>query len=139
MEQTVSTIDEEWRIEKRAELVQGLRDAADTLESCPLDMLPYNIDINVSVTEYKDGNIDIEATQRNLAKAARWLRNVTKNYDDYYFTLRREFGSRVRIEICASRSSVCKKVKTGVRFVPAKQVEEYEYQCDPISFLGMEE
>lgn len=131
--------DEEWQIEKRAEMVQGLRDAADVMESCPLGMLPYDVHISISVTEYKDDSIDVEATQQKLAKAARWLRNVSKKYDDYYFTFRRDFGSRVRIEVCASRSSVCKKVKTGVKFVPAQQVEEFEYQCDPISFIGMEE
>jgi hypothetical protein len=131
--------EQEWQVEKRAEMVQGLRDAADMLESCPLDMLPYNIHISTSVTEWNGENIDVEATQRKLATATRWLRNVTKNYDEHYFMLRRDFGSRVRIEVCASRSSVCEKVKTGVRFVPAKMVDEFEYQCDKVSFLGMEE
>lgn len=132
--------EEEWFENKRTELVQGLREAADVMESCPLDMLPYNIDISISVTQWNDvSNIDIEATQRKLAKAARWLRNAIKNYDEHYFTLRREFGSRVRIEVCASRSSVCAKVKTGVKFVPAKMVDEFEYQCEKISFIGMEE
>jgi hypothetical protein len=135
----MSTIDEEWQVEKRAEMVQGLRDAADMLESCPLDMLPYNIHISASVTEWNGENIDVEATQRNLAKATRWLRNAIKNYDEHYFTLRRDFGRSVRIEVCASRSSVCEKVKTGVRFVPAQMVDEFEYQCEKVSFLGMEE
>jgi hypothetical protein len=130
--------------EKRDELVKGLREMADVIEAMPEELgIPYSTDIymNVTVNTVDDeGNtvLDIEATRKNLAKAVKWLRNVEKRQDDNYYNVDRNFG-RCKINVYADRSSVCKRVKTGVKFIPAKQVDEYEYQCEKISFLGMED
>jgi hypothetical protein len=112
--------------DRRAAFIRSLRDAAQFLEDHPAVKAPRYVTMNVFVNT-RDEIAD-------QARAASWL----KDYNDTWFNLRRQFGEDLSIEINASRETVCRKVVTGTRVVPARPecvVDVYEWECDDPALL----
>lgn len=108
-------------IKRRAAFIQSLRDCVEFLESHPGITAPRYVDMNVFVN-------DREAIAVH-ARAASW----EKIYNGEWFYLRKEFGPDLRLDITAPRDTVCRKVVTGTRTVPAqpaREVEQVEWVCE---------
>jgi hypothetical protein len=81
------------------------------------------------------------SSRESLAALAR-IGGWTKNYSDNYFTLRREFSGEVQLDVYTERDSVCRKVVTGTRVVPAQPATEervedvFEWVCDEPLLAG---
>lgn len=82
---------------KHTELIAGLREAADYLESHP-DLPEFSIAWLHSMVEDKD----------ELRAAARAMGSFAKVTDDHYFKLVHHCGP-LKIEVGIPRESVCKK------------------------------
>ena len=108
--------------------------------------IPYGISTFVYVTKYNDSNIDVEKTQKELAKYMRILKNlgaeITKHYREDSFTIVGEFPSGLKIRIVANRESVCTKKVVGTEWVPATagfSRDVVEWDCERVSFTKLED
>lgn len=98
-------------------------------------------------SELESSPLDVEATQKQIARIIRWARSngwsVEKKYNDDEFTVRIE-GIHEPIcymEFFSTRQVVCKKVQTGTKTVEAVEAHEepvYEYVCDKVAFLSID-
>jgi len=130
--------------------------------------LPYSVSSVEYITQYHPAPklengatdysapqvIDVEATQIILAKvaqhAARLGYKMEKEYTDKNYTHKvilledpNSHWDDVTITYQASRESVCRKVVTGKKHVEKQIIEAHdeditEWECDKISFLGMD-
>ena len=107
------------------------------------------------VTDYAaPQEVDVNATNIVLAKVTQHASAlgypVNKNYSDKYYTheviLQEDPESKynnVTVSYEVNRESVCRKVVTGTKHVeekiiPAHDEEVVEWECEKISFLGMD-
>lgn len=137
-------------ISKRLDWYRSLRELADfALADDEFDFHGMTITKYVTVHLPWDhstdpGGIDVDATQRELARWLRKLGNpIEKVYTDYSFNLVKKFGPH-KLEIYTSRQAVCKTVVTGTKVIPAQPeqiIEETEYICEKIVFsqIALEE
>ena len=112
---------------RRAAFIQALRDCAVFLERHPSVHAPRYVNLNVFVNTRED--------IASHARAATW----EKIYNDDWFYLRREFGNDLSLDITTQRDTVCRKVITGTRTVPAtpeREVEIVEWVCDDVAMLA---
>ena len=115
---------------RREDFIRGLRDMADFFAQHPTVKLPSTECFNVFVT-----------TREELAEHAR-VTSWEKVYEGPWFMLRKHFSEDLRLEINTDRQTVCRKVVTGTRVVPAKpaveehEEETFEWVCDDASLLA---
>jgi hypothetical protein len=106
---------------RRAALIQGLHDCASFLETHP----------SVSAGRYHVLNVFVDSKEEIVAhaRAATW----EKVYNDTWFSLVREFGQDVKLEISAPRSAVCRRIVVGETVEPARPaqtVDVVKWVCD---------
>lgn len=110
--------------DERAAFIQSLRDAAAFFEEHPDVPLPSSGQMNV-------WGVDRPTLAAVVASGGVWQ----KLYLGNLFCLRRTFG-RLEVDFNTSRDTVCRRVVTGTRVVPAqpeKIVEDVRWECnDPI-------
>jgi len=86
--------------------------------------------------------LDVEATQRELAKVVQWAKRrgwkIEKKYDDNDFKIILDDTPIGRVEWYSTRQVVCKRIQTGTKVIPERVEPEYEYQCDKVAFLKVE-
>lgn len=107
---------------RRFDFVKALRDLAAFIEEHPGVSCPRYVVMNVFVH-----------TREEIAANARATGGWEKVYGDGWFYLRKSFGPDLVLDITTERETVCRKVVTGTRTVPAtpeQQVEEYTWVCD---------
>ena len=118
--------------ERRTAFIQALRECATFLETHPTVKQPvYNV-LNVFVN-----------TKDELAAYAR-VTSWEKTYNGEWFWLAKAFGQDLRLDITVSRETVCRKVVTGTKVVPAveaqpERVEEtFDWVCEDASLLAVQ-
>jgi len=84
------------------ELIDGLRQAAEFLESRP----------DFPVMGQQTLRLWIFDSKSLLQEAARQLGSFTKKFTNYYFELHRPINKAIEIEVCTDRELVCKKIVT---------------------------
>lgn len=119
--------------ERRAELIQGLRDMADWLEKTPEALLHG----------YSSCCIDFYTDNKDeVVKLAQVGGRMDKQYWGETFNLRKKFGSLVAYGMNINRNEVCEKKVVGtkkvkqrdpeaMKLVPMVEVEEeiVEWEC----------
>jgi len=119
---------EEQKAEQRADFIRGLRDLATFYERNPsVDFPRYNT-LNVFLKD----RVDVE---RHARASGGW----EKIYNGDWFSLRKNFGENVTLEINANRETVCRKVITGKRIVeaqPEREVDEFVWECNETPLLA---
>lgn len=126
---TESIVTENAATDERAQMIRGLHDLAEFLAAQPA-ITPCSQTYNVYVTDRDE-----------LTRIAR-LGSWRKVYNGPYFSLVKDFSGGVRLEVFTDRSTVCRKVVTGQRTIPAQpatdeRVEDIvEWQCDDAVLLG---
>ena len=99
-----------------AELVRGLRAAADFLESKPEMPSLENQALQVHCYGYSDPfdiNQPLERrAKRELRNFARVLGSFTKTFSGDYVVLRHEFSASFALTLAIDRATVCKKTIT---------------------------
>ncbi len=109
--------------------IAGLRALADFLEAEP--GVPVSANDTLNVFTDKAG----------VTAAARAKGGWRKEYGSAHFWLTRSFGP-IAFEVNASRNSVCRKVSTGTRVIPAQPAqperteEVFDWICDETSLLA---
>ena len=106
---------------RRADVVRGLRDLADVMEQNRAIQVPWEIVINA----FADTREEIAA----VARTGSWR----KAFAGDWFSLRREFGGSVALDVSIQRAQVCKRVVVGKMTLPAqpeREVEQVEWQCE---------
>lgn len=129
------------------ELVEGLRAMADFIEEHP--ELPIGEpEIKLDTWLFDDSKWDVDhlrtdsrTAKEKLQAAARALGIAQKNYIGDYFCVTKKFGEFVSMEFTVSRETVCKRVVTGTRIVPAvsrpeRTEEVVEWICDDPILAG---
>lgn len=118
------------KYKQRDELVAGLRDLADFLESDRGIQLPLvypRVELGQyfyeSTEERKDG------CKKKMIAAAKALGSSEKQYLGSSFALKKMFGERVHIRFSTEREAVCTK-----RVVGTKQVQKSRYVDIPGEF-----
>ena len=144
-----------------AEYAAKLRELADFIEKNGVKLPSVSITTTatcwLTVTNYtrdEDGEyttvIKEDETKQNIKKFLDAVGTCKKDYSDDKIVIEKEYKTpsvhtygRVMIKGTVDRSVACKKVKTGVKleqatFIPAKIVDEYEWQCNEgISLLKL--
>ena len=113
--------------EQRAETIAGLRQLATFLENHPAVPMPVCYGLNAFAT-----------TKAELVAAAR-VTGWTKTYRDTWFALSREFPGGVTLDVNIERETICRKVVTGRRTIPAppaREVEDYHWECEDVALLA---
>lgn len=113
-----------------ADLIRGLREFADFLESRPTAPTPYFSTINAFV-----------GSKADLADAARAMAPCQKSHYDKWIYVRRVFGP-FSYDVNLAKQESCEGKVVGVRHVPevvtpARDEEIVEWDCAPI--LAIEE
>lgn len=136
-------------------MANGLRALADVIEQYGGENwpLPYAVEVSVDVgvSEYTnvDGKwqtvYDTEATKKALRKALKGMGvgKKEKTFGDWLFSIRKDFGGDVALEVHANRASVCVKVPTGNKIIresttyttPRTVEEEYVWECNDGTLL----
>jgi len=108
---------------RRARMVSGLRELADTLEQFPGLPVPF-----VSATVYTDSLDQARAARRGIHGWAK--RNSAGSA---YVTYEKMFG-QVELGIYVSKSGACERVQVGTTHVEAVEAHDepvYEWRCEP--------
>lgn len=92
-----------------ADLIQGLRDLADFLETHPQPEAQYAHNVTLSVF----------VTPEELTERIRGAGTVEKVAAGEWFWLRRAFGPHVVLDWTVAREKICRRVVVGTRVVPA--------------------
>jgi hypothetical protein len=124
---TADTVVRDVKAEHRAAEIRGLRELADFLEQHPAVPIPMLDGQNAFVTSRDE--------LAAIARAGSW----EKLWLDQWFVLIRQFSGSVTLHVNAERSTVCRKVVTGTKTLPAtpeREVETYEWVCDEPSLLA---
>ena len=113
--------------ERRAAFIANLRELATFLEQHP----------NVPHPVYNQLNVFIQTPEElaSVAKGGSW----SKQYNGPWFYLERVFGEDLALHIDIEREKVCRKVVVGKRLIaaqPEHEVEDVEWQCEPVTLLG---
>jgi hypothetical protein len=112
------------KYKEREELVAGLRELADFIENNGIG-LPntYRMTYTAYVNQYgKNGEVDEQATKKELQRIARILGDCDKQYGSYDFTLTKSFGRMVQMKFSGNREAVCE-----LKIVGYKEVDKHEY------------
>lgn len=112
----------------------------------PYDPHGAMLSMNEWNTMDDEWKIDSEKVIKKLSQAIKWAvskgYSVAKSYESDYFKVFIKPNSRLEITLIADRQSVCVAVPTGnKKIIPAtaeKIVDEVEWICEKISFLGVE-
>lgn len=116
------------KIRERADFIKALRDFATFLEAYPGVVVPYM----TCTTAFAN-------SREEMAQQAKAAPGWKKDWSGDWFSLRKNFGERVQFDVSCSRETVCHKVVTGTKVVPAqpeREVETFEWQCDELSLLA---
>ncbi len=124
------------KFSERDELVAGLRELADFLDSPRgLELPSLAVAATAWPYDYHPRTYDrvpggAKATMR---RAARALGKADKRHEGHFFSLLRKFGP-VRLELTTSREQVCEKVIIGTKEVPevtypARTEDVVEWVC----------
>src|SRR5215475_10556124 len=131
------------KYKERDELVNGLRELADFLETDAGLELPITYIYGMSLVSYfySDGDGDDEPKAK-MIQAVKALGKCDKLYSGDYFRLSKSFGPHVKIKFETQRSHVCTKKIVSTKKVPKRvvvdipgefeDVHEYEYECEPL-------
>jgi hypothetical protein len=137
------------KYKERDRLVAELRELADFIEERGL-MLPntyHSPEINLYLTDTDyvrnaetdsyESVLNEPKTKQNLKRTLDALGSCEKEYTDERIAIEKKFecSGRVMIRATVDRSLACKRVVVGqkleqAKFVPAKLVDEVEWQCD---------
>lgn len=112
----------------RQECIAGLRELADFLDAHPEVAAPLYSSLLSRVNTRED--------LMAVAQIGGWK----KVYEGEYFTLRRTFAG-VTLDVYTDRTTVCRKVVTGQRVVPARPEcteDVFEWVCEEQSLLAGE-
>lgn len=104
----------------RAEVVKGLRDFADWLESNEQVPVPWEI--------RGQHFLSIEEVRAGMHLTGPWEKRFIGSYAEYS----RAFGGNVALEFNVEREQVCRKVQVGTKHIPATEARDepvYEWQC----------
>ena len=135
-------------VQRRDELVAGLRELADLFERNGGDGLPLpnGVEVNLPVTAYdQHWKVDVEKTQRALRRASSKLGRGRKEkiYDGSYFTVIKRFGPYVSLSVFANREVVCERRPTGqtilhpAQTLPEREEVVYEWVCPDGAVLAL--
>lgn len=134
-------------VQRRADLVAGLRELADLYErNVKLPLPAHGVSIQLDVTVKEDSPTpwsaapDEAATKKAMKSAIRAMGRGKKEkvYSDYSFVVNRRITPEVLLQVQTSRAAVCRKVPTGRVIVrpaetyttPRTETEEFEWVCD---------
>jgi len=137
------------KYKERDRLVAELRELADFIEERGL-MLPNTyhhpqISLYLTETDYVrndetneyESTLNETRTKQNLKRALDAFGTCDKEYTDKRIAIEKKFecSGRTMIRATVDRSLACKRVVVGQKleqavFVPAKMVDEVEWQCD---------
>lgn len=116
--------------------------------SCLEAGLPYNdyLATSCDVTQYDEKyKVDVEATTKVFARIIRWARSqgyaVRKEYESSTFDVYITLDDDSEYNFYTNRETMCTKRHVGTKVVPAVPetvVEEYEWNCEKIAFLGVD-
>lgn len=119
-----STVDDDIKadaLKRRIAFIAGVRACADFFEMQPDLEAPWGLMVNISVSD--------KATMGRYARLTTWA----KQYLGDWFSLVKDFGGGVTLELNIARAQVCRKVVTGTQIVPAqpeREVELVEWVCE---------
>lgn len=106
-------------------VAQSLRELADFIESLSdIDLRDQRITLIHYVT-----------TREELAAIAR-VGSWSKQYDDSFFNIVKDFGNGIELQVYTDRANICRRVVTGQRIVEAvpaqpERIEDIvEWVCD---------
>lgn len=101
----------------------------------------------LQVTKYDENyNIDEAATIKEFARIVRWALAkkyaIEKDYEGAYFQINLTVpGMRNPVNFYTDRNVMCKKVHVGTEIIPAtpeRIQDKYDWECEKLSFLGVE-
>lgn len=115
--------------EKRADMVRGLRLAADMLADINTP-LPYQVELEVYWQTNADGTLGDSPTPE-LARATmgRTPGGWSKEYSGGLASYVRKLTDTVNYQLHVPRERVCRRIVTGTKTIPARDVEVVEWQC----------
>ena len=125
---------------QRDELVTGLRDLADFMESNGLELPELHVSISAGIRSYHPGTFVTRTNEQKKAlmrRAAKAMSPCKKVHEGRSFYLKRKFGP-INLSIITDREVVCQKIVVGTREVPeyiapAHTEEIAEWVCsDPL-------
>lgn len=124
------------KFSERDELVAGLRELADFLDSPRgLELPALGVAATAWPQEYDPVTYETVPgrSKRIMQRAARALGKADKRHEGHYFSLLRKFGP-VRLELTTYREQVCEKVIIGTKEVPevtypARTEDVVEWVC----------
>lgn len=123
---------------RHQEMIDGLREFADWLESKGSDVI-------------RDSHTTFYVFCNNKDEFAKTVKKIggktVKSSDGVYYSLRRNFGTAVTLDVTIQHQFLCERVKVGEKVIPAKpetvvpaqpeRVEEvYEWKCPPSVLAG---
>lgn len=117
----------------RDEMIQGLRELADMLESHAEVTTPYDIRVNAFWTSTDDGLGDYATPETARAAMTASPGGWTKTYTESNVCYEKEMSGRVSYRIFVGREMVCTRVQVGTRHVdatPAHDEPVFEWVCD---------
>lgn len=126
--------------DQRDEMIKGLRELLNMIESNPHSPLPYALHFQAFGSYRPDDSGNLEY----VSMAPAHVREVmavspghwSKHFDDYALRYRRQLSTNVKFELVINRENVCRKVETGeVKHVEAYTIEAhdepvYEWVCN---------
>lgn len=117
----------------------------------PLDTWTTTWFSSVAITQRNElYQIDEKATVKLFAKIVKWARSkgysIEKKYDyDFRVCVGNIPGIKDTMDFTAEREVMCKKVFVGTKVIPyqppqsEKVVDNYDWECEKLSFLGIED
>lgn len=128
-------------VNRNADVIRGLRELADFLESWPECPGVSSPNVNIWLPTEEDA-------KPVMAAFAKHAGHVEKHFLETTAYLRKKFAGNVWLDINANRNAVCERVQVGTRIVPAqpervlpatedKEEPVFEWQCG--SFLAAPE
>ena len=115
----------ETTIERLKKLVAGLNQLIEFLDDRPLLGEHENLYVSayqLHIYVYGKDKTKFSQLARKLASG----RKLNKEYSDYSCSVQRSFGDLVSMRVSTDRETVCQRVVTGTRIVPASTYPEHE-------------
>jgi hypothetical protein len=121
--------DAEQATARRLAFTAGLRAMADFLDAHPTVQCPIYHTVNVFVRD--------KARLATIARTGDWAKVAAHDW----FSLRREFGHDLALEMNVEREQVCRRVVVGshiepAHMVPEQIVEDVEWVCEESLLAG---
>jgi hypothetical protein len=121
---------------QRDELVEGLLDLANFVQTHGLEIPAFKIEAGGYVSNYhpKTYEMDDERPKQVLRDIARIPGGWVKDFSGHSFYLTRKFSKSVRLKWWTSREQVCEKKVVGFKDIPevvieARREEIVEWEC----------